>query len=182
MRILGLMKKTGEIGLEFLIDKLTRSIENIITGDSFPTEISLISSQDLEIVTKKKGWLFNWKTEFGNKERDVFKLTIVNNPLVIQGLISLEVKEDHVYMHLVENAPFNKGENKVYSGVAGNLVAFACKLSFQRGHEGNVAFISKTQLIAHYVKTLGAIHFGGRLMIIETNAAVKLINRYFHNG
>lgn len=111
----------------------------------------------------------------------MFKLTIVNNPFVIQGLISLEVKEDHVYMYLVENAPFNQGENKVYSGVAGNLVAFACKISFQRGHEGNVAFISKTQLIDHYVKTLGAIHIGGRLMIIETPAAVKLIKRYFHH-
>jgi len=76
------MKKTGEIGLEFLIDKLTRSIENIITGDSFPTEISLINSTDLKIVTKKKGWLFNWKTEFRKEERDVFKLTIVNNPFV----------------------------------------------------------------------------------------------------
>ena len=85
-------------------------------------------------------------------------------------------------MHLVENAPFNRGENKVYSGVAGNLVAFACKLSFQRGHEGDIAFISKTQLIDHYVKRLGAVHFGGRLMIIETRAAVKLINRYFHNA
>ena len=84
-------------------------------------------------------------------------------------------------MHLVENAPFNRGENKVYLGVAGNLVAFACKLSFQRGHEGNIAFVSKTQLIEHYVKTLGAVHFGGRLIIIETKAAIKLINRYFHN-
>jgi hypothetical protein len=33
-------------------------------------------------------------------------------------------------MHLVENAPFNKGQTKVYAGVAGNLVAYACKLSF----------------------------------------------------
>jgi len=56
----------------------------------------------------------------------------------------LEVKEDHVYMHLVENAPFNKGKLKMYGGVAGNLVAFACKLSFQRGHQGNVSFVSKT--------------------------------------
>jgi hypothetical protein len=84
-------------------------------------------------------------------------------------------------MHLVESAPFNKGKQKLYSGVPGNLVAFACKLSFQRGNEGNVAFISKTQLVDHYVKSLGAYHFGGRLMIIETNAAMKLINRYFSN-
>ncbi len=102
-------------------------------------------------------------------------------PDIIQGLISLEVKEDHVYMHLVESAPFNKGSAKMYSGVPGNLVAFACKLSFQRGHEGNVSFTSKSQLIEHYKKTLGALHFGGRVMIIETTSALKLINRYFKN-
>ena len=84
-------------------------------------------------------------------------------------------------MHLVESAPFNKGKTKVYSGVPGNLVAFACKLSFQRGHEGNVSFLSKSQLIEHYEKTLGAFHFGGRVMIIETKAALKLINKYFQN-
>ena len=79
-------------------------------------------------------------------------------------------------MNLVESAPFNKRKGKIYSGVPGNLVAFACKLLFQSGHEGNIAFISKTQLIGHYVETLGAIHFGGRLMIINTNAALKLIS------
>lgn len=67
----------------------------------------------------------------------------------------------------------------MYSGVPGNLVAFACKLAFQRGHEGNVSFFSKTQLVLHYIDTLGALHFGGRLMIIDTNAALKLLNKYF---
>jgi hypothetical protein len=105
----------------------------------------------------------------------------VNNQTIVQGLISLEVKLDHVYMHLVESDPFNKGKTKIYSGVSGNLVAFACKLSFQSGVEGNVAFISKPQVIEHYTESLGAIHFGGRLMIIDTNAALKLINKYFTN-
>ncbi|MHC1705021.1 MAG: hypothetical protein AB9846_14015 [Tenuifilaceae bacterium] len=175
------MKRYKEIGLDFVVDKLTNSIENVLTGDSFPTDISLITKIDLKIATKKNGWVFNWVEEYKRPERDVYKLTIVNNQNIIQGLISLEVKSDHIYMHLLESAPFNKGKEKVYSGVPGNLVAFACKLSFQRGHEGNVAFISKTQLIDHYIETLGAIHFGGRLMIIETNAALKLINKYFQN-
>lgn len=108
-------------------------------------------------------------------------MTIPNNLTVIQGLISLEIKTDHVYMHLVESAPFNKGKAKVYAGVPGNLVAFACRLSFQRGFEGNVSFISKTQLIDHYNKTLGAVHVGGRIMIIETQAALRLIDKYFKN-
>jgi hypothetical protein len=175
------MKKDKEAGLDFLIDKLTNSIENVVTGDSFATEISILTANDLKTATTKNGWLFNWKDEFKEPARDVYKLTIVNNPTIIQGLISLEVKSDHVYMHLVESAPFNKGKTKIYSGVPGNLVAFACKLSFQRGHEGNVSFLSKTQLVDHYIQTLGAFHFGGRVMIIETQAALKLINKYFQS-
>jgi hypothetical protein len=173
------MKAKENSGLDFLVDKLTNSIENVITGDSFATDISLFTKSDLKTVTKKQNWLFDWKKEFKEPARDVYKLTIVNNLTIIQGLICLEVKSDHVFMHLVESAPFNKGKTKVYSGVPGNLVAFACKLSFQRGYEGNVSFLSKTQLIDHYIKTLGAIHFGGRVMVIETNSALKLINKYF---
>ena len=141
------MNEHEEIGLDFLIDKLTNSIENVVTGDSFATDISLLKSSDLKNITKKNNWLFDWKQEFKKPEKDVFKLTIVNNSEIIQGLICLEVKKDHVYMHLVESSPFNKGKTKVYDGVPGNLVAFARKLSFQSGHDGNVSFVSKTQLI-----------------------------------
>lgn len=172
------MNLQKDLGLDFIVDKLTNSIENVVTGDSFATEISILTNNDLKNATQKNGWLFNWKDEFKEPARDVYKLTIVNNPTIIQGLLSLEVKSDHVYMHLVESAPFNKGNTKMYSGVPGNLVAFACKLSFQRGHEGHVSFLSKTQLVDHYIKTLGAFHFGGRVMIIETQAALKLIYKY----
>jgi hypothetical protein len=173
------VRKHEQIGLDFEVDKLTDSIQNVVSGDSFATDITIISISDLKTVTRKNGWQFDWKLELRQPERDVYKLTIVNNQSIIQGLISLEIKSDHVYMHLVESAPFNKGKSKIYAGVPGNLVAFACKLSFQRGHEGNVSFFSKTQLVQHYIDTLGAIHFGGRVMIIDTNSALKLINKYF---
>ena len=165
--------------IDIEIDKLTSSLENVITGDSFPTDIIVMDQNDLKSITKKDGWLFNWKEEFKKPDRDVYKLTIVNNQKVIQGLVSLSVKPDHVYMHLIESAPFNKGKNKVYAGVPGNLVAFACKLSFQRGFEGYLSFLSKTNLIDHYEKTLGAIHAGGQLMVINTAAALRLTNKYF---
>lgn len=165
--------------LDFYIDKLTNSIENVKSGDSFQTEVSLIENAELKHVKKKDGWNFNWNNEYKIPERDVFKLTITNNSHIIQGLVSLEVKEDHVYMHLIESSPFNIGSQKVYLGVPGNLIAFACKLSFQRGCEGYVSFAAKTNLIEHYVNSLGAMHFGGHLMIINTEAALKLINKYF---
>jgi len=168
-------------GIDIEIDELTNSVRNVVSGDSFQTEISLVTKPDLNTITKIKGWQFDWKLELRHPERDIYKLTIVNNRSIIQGMVSLEIKPDHVYMHLVESAPFNKGKTKMYSGVSGNSVAFACKLSFQRGNEGNVAFISKTQLIDHYTKSLRAFHFGGRLMIIETQAAMRLIKTYFSN-
>lgn len=176
------MKKQSEIGLDFEIDTLTNSIQNTISGDSFATDVIAITSiSDLKNVLKKNDWQFDWKNEFKQPQRDIFKLTIPNNQDIIQGLISLEVKFDHVYMHLIESNPFNKGNSKIYAGVPGNLVAFACKLSFQRGHEGNVSFVSKTELIEHYEKSLGAIHAGGRIMIIDEIAALKLTNKYFPN-
>jgi len=175
------MKRGSKHSLDFIVDKLTNSIENVTTGDSFQTSISLLSIHELKIVTKRNGWMFNWKDELKYPDREIYKLTIVGNSNIIQGLISLQIKDDHVFIHLIESAPFNKGKNKVYSGISGNLVAFACQLSFQRGHEGNVSFISKSQLVKHYEETLGAVHYGRRLMIIESKSALKLISKYFKN-
>ena len=90
----------------------------------------------------------------------VLGYTLNPEPNIVQGITSLTVSTDNVFLHLIENAPFNKGKEKLYEGVAGNLVAFACRLSFQRGSDGFVSFHSKTNLIDHYVKSLNAIHYG----------------------
>jgi hypothetical protein len=82
-------------------------------------------------------------------------------------------------MYLLESSPFNLGKNKLYEGVPGNLVAYACKVSFQRGGEGFVSFESKTKQIDHYVKTLKAYHIGGHLMVLDTIAAKSLVDKYF---
>ncbi|MDR0864829.1 MAG: hypothetical protein LBO74_07850 [Candidatus Symbiothrix sp.] len=173
------MEGKEKIELDFVIDKLTNSIQNTITGDSFATEVSRFTIRDLKSVTKKNGWLFNWKKELNDDKKEVYKLTIVNNSNIIQGLISLSKDVDHIFMNLLESAPFNLGKNKMYDGVAGNLVAYACKISFQQGFEGFIAFTAKTALIEHYIKTLGAYRFGGQRMIIPTHASRILVEKYF---
>jgi hypothetical protein len=166
---------------EFIIDKLTNSIVNTISGDSFQTDVLLATESDIKEISKKKGWNFNWKTEYDDVAKEVYKLTIENNPNIIQGLLSLTIESDHIYMSLLESSPFNIGKKKLYEGVAGNLVAYACKLSFQKGYEGFVAFTAKTELIEHYEKTLGAFHFKNQRMIIETKASRILVEKYFKN-
>ncbi len=85
-------------------------------------------------------------------------------------------------MPLIESANFNKGRNKLYKGVAGNLVAYGCKISFEKRYDGVVSFVAKSQLIEHYQQTLGAKIFrSGNRMFIDTREALILVKQYFKN-
>lgn len=173
------MPRQTKYHLDIHIDKLINSILNTISGDSFQTDINEMTKGDLNKITKKNGWHFNWIAEFKMRDRKVYKITIKDNPNIIQGLASISDYKDHFYLHLVESAPFNLGKDKLYEGVPGNLFAFACKKSFEKGYEGFVSFQSKSRLIEHYEKSLGAIHIGGHKMVIFPQAAMKLIQKYF---
>lgn len=173
------MKPKEDIEQNFIIDRLTDSILNTISGDSFQTEVSILTKPDLKSITAENGRAFNWKSEFNDLKKELYKLTIINNPSIVQGLLSITIENDFILMNLLESAPFNMGKNKLYEGVAGNLVAYACKVSFQKGFEGFVTFTAKTALINHYENTLGAYHFKNQRMIIETNPAKILVDKYF---
>jgi hypothetical protein len=172
------VKKVAKTYIDVEIDKLTNSIENVVSGDIFDTEVVRLTVKDAKQI-KKSDWLFDWSKQLKLTDRETYKLIIANNPNIIQGMISLSDRNDHIYMHLIESAKFNKGKNKIYAGVPGNLVAFACQLSFNKGYEGFLAFDAKTFLIKHYEETLYATHFRGTKMFIETPAALRLINQYF---
>ena len=67
------------------IDKLTRSIENAISGDSFKTEVLELALSDIRKL-KKVDWLFEWKAEAKSKDRKVYKFVFIHNPNIILGL------------------------------------------------------------------------------------------------
>lgn len=172
------MEKQQAPELDFEIDRLTNSIENVLTSEVFDTEISRLTNKEVRQI-KRADWLFDWHKELRDKTKEVYKLTTVNNPTIIQGLVSIEDKQDHVFMHLLESSKFNKGVGKVYFGVPGNLVAYACRVSVDKGYEGFVAFDAKSALIKHYQESLHATQFRGLRMFIETKAALRLIAYYF---
>ena len=162
----------------FLIDKITNSIEASKDGKSHLTEVLAVSEQEIKGVHKKDGWLFNWKQEFKKADRSVYKLVIMGETQ-IQGLICLQPMENFIEMHLIETAPHNFGQAKRYLGVAGNLVAFACRMSFEMGFDGFVAFTAKTDLIDHYTESLEAELIFNNRMTISTNPAKNLVNSYY---
>jgi len=169
------MPRTNQISLR--IDKLTDSLQDAKTGESFPTDFRRATTRD---IAKTKDWLFDWRRELTNNE--VYKLFLKNSPREIQGLISIKDRGDHIWVNLAEAAPHNLGKAKHYIGVGGNLFAIAVKISFDKGFEGFVAFEAKTELIVHYRKTLGAVQVGrSPRMVIESEAARKLYKKYFTN-
>lgn len=90
------------------IDKLTRSIENTVSGDSFKTEIIELALTDIRKL-RKADWIFDWKAEAKKIDKKVYKLVINGNTEIVQGLISLQDKGDHIFMSLIESNRFNRG-------------------------------------------------------------------------
>ena len=55
------MKKKERLA-DFEIDKLTNSIENVRTAETFDTEITQLKAKDMKLI-HKRDWLFDWKIE-----------------------------------------------------------------------------------------------------------------------
>lgn len=170
------------IRLKILIDILSESVIEVATGYVYETHMTYVDSKFIKTIHKNEGWNFHWKNEYKKINRKVFKLTLLKNQVVLLGLICLEIKEDHVQVHLIESTPSNVGKSKKYLGIGANLFAFACKLSDENGFDGNISFVSKTNLIKHYSLNLGAIHLGNGKMIVREDNAKKLIQKYYSNG
>lgn len=63
------MNKQAFIEQDFLIDRLTNSILNVFSGDSFQTEVSRLTKANLKYINKDTGWNFDWGVEFNEIKR-----------------------------------------------------------------------------------------------------------------
>ena len=111
------MDDSKKIEQGFIINRLTNSILNTVSGDSFQTEVIRVSKSDLKYITKNKGWNFNWKQEFDEIKKEVYKLTIVNNPNIIQGLLKIMglIKEPEGVDFIIQSPPLTDIERKEIS-------------------------------------------------------------------
>jgi hypothetical protein len=164
--------------LDVEIDGFANSVIHRLTDQSYPTRLvpyHELTEQQRQVCTK---WRFAWPVE-PEQGQDVIALLVENSDSV-QGLIACEDSAGFVFVHLVESAPHNIGQNKVYKGVPGNLFAFVCARSFRLGNDGYVSFLAKTELVEHYRMTLGAERIGtSDRMVIPTTSAARLIENYF---
>ena len=72
------MKKEKKILVSIEIDKLTNSIENVVSGDIFDTDVIQLFSKDTRQINKTD-WQFNWQGQLKLSDREVYKLVIIDN-------------------------------------------------------------------------------------------------------
>lgn len=127
-----------------------------------------------------RGWSFDWNERAADLVGGASRLKAVLIDEEIQGLVEYEIlqRDLYVFIHKLEIDPHNRGERKKYSGVAGLLLAYVARESFNSGCDGFVVLVAKTVLQQYYQARYGAKPLGGARLYFDTGASVRLIEEY----
>lgn len=137
--------------------------------------IELVDERDYRKITKSRYW-FDWKTE---KDHMVYKLRLSGSSDIL-GLMSLihEGKEKRITLNLLAVSKENRGKQKMYENIAGNLIAYACREALRLyALDGCVSLIPKTELKNHYIKKYGMLDAGWQLFL-EGRPLLNLLTTY----
>lgn len=161
-------------------------IIDVETGKSITADIVLMESADFKTISRRNNQFgqFNWNNCLG---KEVYKCIEYPGKRIL-GLMCLTEHSDPatnaMEIELLEVSEDNIGKKKKISGIAACLIAFACRESFKRGHDGFTFLTPKTNLIEHYRNLYGMMYLdpiGANLvglMIIDERLARKLIKQY----
>ena len=150
-------------------------ITHLKTGKSKTVVIEPIRSEDYKLITKSRYW-FNWRTE---KENSVYKLRIEGSEEIL-GIMSLVYfeEEKRFQINLLAVSKENRGSKREYEGIAGNLIAFACREILKlHGINGCVSLEPKTVLKIHYIKKYGMLD-AGHQVFLEGPSLLKILSKY----
>lgn len=135
-----------------------------------------------ELPLKKDNWNFDWKKLYAVEGSEIYKVSLLETPSQVEGLLMLTLfNGEMVFMNNVELAPRNLGKRKRYDQIAGCLLSYACRESFEKGkggYHGFLSFDSKTELIELYQKKYGASIAMGNKMFFDAVTGKKLMKKY----
>jgi len=150
-------------------------IRHQISGKLRSVLVELMSTEDYKMITKAR-YFFNWKTE---KQYPVYKLNITGDKEIL-GLMSVEHfrNEKRLEIKLLAVSKENRGKHKKYEGIAGNLIAYACREAIRLYAENAcVSLIPKDVIRNHYMKKYGMIE-AGRHVFLEGQPLFRLLRTY----
>lgn len=144
-----------------------------------------------EMPSIQDNWSFNFDKHIKLPNSETYVLVKKDTPEIIEGCLIYQVLNNGTqYMSFVEIAPHNRLPSKTHDFVAGCLIAFACRLSFQLGkdyHKGWLTFDvqeelkeNETKLMVMYSKKYKAVKFDGTTMLISPENGELLIEKYLN--
>ena len=138
-----------------------------------PVKIKRLDDDDYKVITKSR-FFFNWKTEKG---KVVYKLVLDDEILGVMSFLHHE-EEERIEIELLAVSKENRGKDKKYERIAGNLIAFACReVMKHHGINGCVSLVPKTSLKPHYSGFYGMIDAGWQ-MFLEGGPLLNILREY----
>ncbi|WP_268036750.1 N-acetyltransferase [Algoriphagus sp. PAP.12] len=151
------------------------NIIEISTGEKHLVDILPVEIDDFKILRKDR-YFFDWKIE---KNYEVYKLQIKGSSDIL-GLVSIEKipQEWRIHIRLLTVSKENKGNEKRYDKIAGNLIAFVAKIAIREfGELACVSLRPKSQIVQHYSDKYN-MNITGMTLSIEVPEIIDLINSY----
>lgn len=157
-------------------------IQDLKSGEKIEVIIEPVSKKDFAKIKNNPSFNFDWAPY---KNGEVYKLRIANEEK-IRGLMCIIDHidgNDAIEIELLEVEDENVGKKKQLDRIAGILIAFACRESIKRGHEGYFFLYAKSNLVIHYhnkyhLQYMGRIGNKGELMTGEEGVSRQLIKEY----
>lgn len=145
------------------------------TGEKHSIDIFPVEMHEFNALRKDR-YFFDWRIE---KDQEVYKLQIKGSSDIL-GLISIEriPKEWRIHIRLLTVSKENKGNEKKYDRIAGNLIAYVAKIAIlEFGELACVSLRPKSLIAKHYVDKYN-MNITGMTLSIEVPEIIDLINYY----
>ena len=113
------------------------------------------------------------------KHNKVYKICKENDADVIQGLVAFRLEDNFLKCENMEINICNKRPISLHNGIGKAIIALCCKVSYDLGFDGFIAFEAKNKLHKYYSR-MGATQIGSsnKFFVSDKNAQ-KLIDLYF---
>jgi len=154
------------------------NIIEVSTGKAFPIEIIPVEKADYKSLPKSR-YFFNWKDE---QNEEIYKLVIKGGNTIL-GLVSLEriPSEWRVHIRLLTVSKENKGSEKEFDKIAGNLITHAAKIAIaEYGELACVSLKPKTEIAQHYIDKY-KMNVTGITLSLEVPEILDLVNLFDNN-
>jgi len=151
------------------------NITYLKTGEKKDVIIELVKDPDYKGIKKNK-YHFNWN---GEKSNTVFKLRLLDDKEIL-GLVSLKEfpTEKRIEISLLASSVDNTGKNKIYEGIAGALIAHACREAIKLfAIDACVSLTPKTKLKKHYIEKYG-MKDAGKQVYLDLDCIINFVNKY----